>query len=92
MLNKNSYDPSKPNQLLGLDWGNRAHTAITAKYYIGLSWLKEGESAIYIEPKIEDLDFLSMFMNCFDNECQDVVHKLVNTYEIAFSKKPIKLD
>lgn len=91
MLNNDDYDPSNPNQLLGVDWNNRVHTEIKAKYYIGLAWINDGESALYVEPKVPNLDFISMFMHCFDNEHQDIISKLEMIYNIDFNKKQIKI-
>ena len=92
LLNNDSYDPSKPNQLLGLDWSNRSQTGLQAKYFIGLKWIKEGERAIYVEPKIKDIDFMSMFMHCFNNDCQDIASKLGEIYRIDFKQKSIKVE
>jgi len=92
LLNRDSYNPSNPNQLLGLDWSNRSQTELQAKYFIGLKWIKEGESAIYVEPKIKDIDFMSMFMHCFNNDCQDIVSKLGKIYSIDFEQKSIKVE
>lgn len=92
LLNHDSYDPTSPEQLLGLDWSNRSHSVLQAKYFIGLKWIKEDESAIYVEPKIPELDFMSMFMHCFSHECQDISSKLGRIYGIDFDKKPIKVE
>ena len=92
LLSMDNYDPSKPNQLLGLDWSNRSQTELQAKYFIGLKWIKESESAIYVEPKIKNLDFMSMFMHCFNNDCRDVANKLGKIYSIDFDQKPIKVN
>lgn len=92
LLNTDSYDPSEPDQLLGLDWNNRSQTELRAKYFIGLKWIKEGESAVYVRPKIENIDFMSMFMHCFGNDCRDVAMKLGNIYCIDFDKKPIEVN
>ena len=43
LLNSDSYNPAKPEQLLGLDWSNRSHSILQAKYFIGLKWIKEKE-------------------------------------------------
>jgi len=91
LLNNDNYEPFNPNQLLGLDWNNRSQTTLKAKYFIGLKWVKEGESAIYVKPKIPNIDFMLMFMHCFDNECQDVTTKLEKIYNIDFDKEPIKV-
>ena len=91
LLSKDDYDPAKPDKLLGLDWNNRSQTVLQSRYFIGLKWIKEGESAIYVKPKIANLDFMSIFMSCFNNECRDVAAKLGKIYCIDFDKKPINV-
>lgn len=92
LLNSDNYDPTKPDQMLGLDWNNRSQTELQAKYFIGLKWIKESESAIYVEPKIPELDFMSMFMHCLNNDCRDVSNKLGKIYNIDFDQKSIKVE
>lgn len=84
-----NYDPEKPGQLLGLDWNNRRRTSAKASYFIGLKWIEEGKSAIYVKPKIPNLDFMNMFIHCFDSECQDVVKNIGEIYHIEFNQKTI---
>lgn len=92
VLNNNKYDPNNPDRLLGVDWYDREQTIIQTKYYIGLKWIKENESYLLIEPKIEILDFMTMFMHCFDHECRDVSDKLGKIYHIDFNAVPIKIN
>ena len=89
ILDSDNYNPKNPNLCLGLDWANRSHTAVTAGYYVGLKWIEENKSSIYIKPKIENLDFISMFMECFNNECEDVATRIGNIYHIVFNARPI---
>lgn len=92
VLNSDDYDPKNPERLLGVDWHDRKQTMIRAKYFIGLKWIKEGESFLYVKPKIKTLDFISMFMHCFDHECRGVSSGLSRIYQIDFNAKPIKID
>lgn len=57
-------------------------------YYVGLDWLKEGESYIRVLPKIGNLDFISMFMHCF--KCRDLSSELDKIYYIDLHRSPIE--
>lgn len=92
ILNSDDYDPNNPEKLLGVDWCDRKQTKIRAKYFIGLKWIKERESFLYVRPKINNLDFMTMFMHCFDNDCRDVSSKLGRIYSIDFNATSIKID
>lgn len=89
LLKRNDYNPDDPNLCLGLDWDDRARTKAKASYYVGLKWLREGANAIYVEPKIPNLDFMSMFIHCFDSECAEIATKLGKIYDVDFDKKLI---
>lgn len=63
-----------------------------AGYHVGLSWLEEGETALRVCPKIQDIDYLTMFLTCLrckDNEVQD---KVMHIYGIDFKKRAIETD
>lgn len=92
LLCQNSYNPENPAICLGLDWANRARTNVKANYYVGLKWLEEGVSAIHVRPKVSNLDYMSMFMHCFDAECKDVEANLGKIYGIDFGQKPISVE
>lgn len=92
ILNSNDYDPNNPEKLLGIDWCDRQQTKVKAKYFIGLKWIQDGETYLYVKPKIENLDFITMFMHCFDNDCKDVSLKLGKIYSIDFNAAPIKIN
>ena len=72
------YDPEDPMTMLGIDWDLKDRTleSIQANYYVGAQWLVEGESAMMVLPKIKDLDFLTMFMKCYDSRISDLRAKL----------------
>lgn len=58
-------------------------------YYIGAKWIKENEFAIVVNPKIRDLDYLKMFMYCFNNPIAS--SEISKIYEIDFDKSPIQI-
>jgi len=60
-----------------------------ANYYIGIDWLVENQSAIMVNPKVEKLDYLTMFMHCF--HCPEASEHLRKIYHIDFVKPPIEL-
>jgi hypothetical protein len=59
-------------------------------YFIGVDWLLESEIAIMVEPKINDLDYLKMFMECFNHE--EISKDLNRIYKIHFNKKAVQLN
>ncbi|MBP1630087.1 MAG: hypothetical protein H6Q15_980 [Bacteroidetes bacterium] len=87
----NDYDPNNPNKYLGLNCCNHKNKTFQTNYYIGLDWIVEGESAIMVEPKIKGLNYLKMFMDCFD--CDNIIakEKLKDIYHIDFGRDPIKV-
>lgn len=58
-------------------------------YYIGAKWLQEKEIALVVAPKIKDLDYLKMFMTCFNNPVTSKVIK--DIYELELERTPIEL-
>lgn len=87
----NDYDPNNPNKYLGLNCCNHKNKTFQTNYYIGIDWIVEGESAIMVEPKIKGLNYLKMFMDCFD--CDNIIakEKLKDIYHIDFGRDPIKV-
>ena len=83
-----SIDISLPNnndkpEYLGLSsFGN-------VGYFIGAKWLKENEIALVVNPKIKDLDYLKMFMCCFNNPITS--KEISNIYDIDLKKTPIQI-
>lgn len=84
--------PARPDKsvYLGLTSDLRQQT-VKANYYIGLSWLKEGECSVSVLPKI-NVDYLQMFMDCFYSDDNDVQDKLMQIYSIDFDKPCIHLE
>lgn len=62
----------------------------TASYHVGLTWLKEGQVALHVFPKIRDLDFMAMFMTCLKNKDNEVQEKLMHIYGFDFKKPSIE--
>ncbi|OQY39982.1 MAG: hypothetical protein B6226_00715 [Candidatus Cloacimonetes bacterium 4572_65] len=77
-----SYKNDIPN-LLGLS------SNFDVGYFIGTQWLKEGEKALVVEPKIENLDYLKMFLECLKNP--RTTRAVSDIYAIDFKKDPIPL-
>lgn len=59
-------------------------------YFIGVDWLKLEHCALVVSPKIEGLNYLEMFMTCFNNS--DISQELKKIYKINFDDKPIQLE
>lgn len=83
---------SDPENFLGLyyqyDLINRQQVTKTG-YYIGVCWLETNGEPLIVEPKIEKLDYLEMFMSCFNHE--EVSKYLNKTYKIYFDQPSIEL-
>lgn len=83
-----SFDVALPNnnddpEYLGLS------SSWSVGYYIGAKWIKDNEIAIVVNPKIKDLDYLKMFMHCFNNP---ITSKYISKiYDIDFKKTPIPI-
>ncbi len=58
-------------------------------YFIGAKWIKENEIALVVNPKIKDLDYLKMFMCCFNNPITS--KEISKIYDIDFDKTPIQI-
>ncbi len=58
-------------------------------YYIGAKWIKENEIAIVVNPKVKDLDYLKMFMQCFNNPITS--KNISKIYGIDFNKPTIQI-
>lgn len=84
--------PEKPDKerYLGLTSDLRNET-VRAGYYIGTTWLQESKYSVSVIPKI-DIDYLSMFMECFGQSDDDIQEKLMHIYSIDFDKPCIPQD
>ncbi|MBR4376684.1 MAG: TonB-dependent receptor [Spirochaetia bacterium] len=65
---------------------------LKAGYYIGATWLKEGELAVVVTPKVEKIDYLEMFSSalCVDSERASTYFS--DYYGIEFDKPAIEVD
>lgn len=76
----------KNNFKLGLGFDN--YGQLWASYYIGIDWIKEKECYIAVEPKIENLDYVKMFVHClFHPEISKFIREV---YHIDFQKPQIE--
>ncbi len=89
LLSCDDYDSGDCTRLLGIDWANRSRTKISASYYIGTKWIKEGECAVTVRPKIDNLDVTGMFMKCFTSGDKAIREALASIYSIGFNSRPI---
>lgn len=80
------YLDLKNNFKLGLGFDN--HGRLCASYYIGIDWIKEKESYIAVEPKIENLDYVKMFVHCLNHS--EISKFIKEVYHIDFQKAPIE--
>lgn len=76
----------KNNFKLGLGFDN--YGQLWASYYIGIDWIKEKESYIAVEPKIENLDYVKMFVHCLHHS--EISKFIKEVYHIDFQKTPIE--
>ena len=60
----------------------------SVSYYIGIDWLKENESYIAVEPKIENLDYVKMLVHCLNHS--EISKFLKDLYHIDFEKLQIE--
>jgi len=80
----------KPENYLGLHYefiDNRQ--IIKTDYFIGVCWLETNIEPLVVEPKIENLDYLEMFMSCFKHS--EISKYLNKTYKIYFEEPLIEL-
>jgi len=60
----------------------------TVSYFIGIDWLKEKESYIVVHPKINNLDYVGMFVHCLKHP--EISKFLKDAYHIDFQKSKIE--
>lgn len=63
---------------------------IQASYYIGIDWLKEGEAAIKVNPKVKGLDVMKMFLECLNTPYLN--RELEKIYHIDLDNPTIKIE
>ena len=77
----------KNNFKLGLGFDNYGN--LWSSYYIGIDWIKENESYIAVEPKIENLDYVKMFVHCLNHP--EISKFIKEVYHIDFQKAQIEM-
>lgn len=90
-IDTNEYLQNK-QQYLGIDWNmqDRTHSTLQACYYVGACWLDE-TTAIEVTPKIPHLDYMQMFMKCFDRRDKKIQDAFKKIYCIDFDKPLIEV-
>jgi 5-methylcytosine-specific restriction endonuclease McrBC regulatory subunit McrC len=84
---------ANPETYLGLhyEWNeDKKKQVIKTHYFVGVSWLHESKSFMQISPKIENLDYLHLFLQCLSNPI--VAKHFSKTYKIFFNEPLIKID
>ena len=68
------------------DW----QKGFSAGYYVGLSWLdEESETALIVKPKIEDIDYATLFLRCFEDKASN--DGLDEIFHIDIDTTPIEI-
>lgn len=88
---KNITNQAKGDVFAGLyyDW-NDGKLVLKSSYFIGACWLEKNQLALQVEPKIKNLDYLKMFLECFKHP--KVSQELSKIYQIDFNQPKIELD
>lgn len=76
----------KNNFKLGL--GFDKYGDLWSSYYIGIDWIKENESYIAVEPKIENLDYVKIFVHCLHHS--EISKFIKDVYHVDFEKPQIE--
>lgn len=75
---------------LGMDYDIHSKEFFMS-YYVGADWIDDDKTkAIVVTPKINNIDFQTMFMKCFT--CMDVNNDLDKLFFIRTEDKPIEID
>ena len=72
----------KPKHLGIFNW--------TASYYIGASWLVKNELAVIVTPKMENIDFVTMFLSALEVDTQNESDYFAQCYGIQFDEPTIE--
>ncbi|MCQ2286643.1 MAG: McrC family protein [Bacteroidales bacterium] len=75
---------------LGLCW--ESQTSLLASYYIGASWLVENETSVVVSPKMENIDFVEMFITALAVDSDPEVNYFSKCYGIDFDAPKISVD
>lgn len=63
---------------------------LSASYYIGASWLIENELAVVVTPKVEDTDFVQMFLAALELDARHKSDYFSKCYGIHFNESNIE--
>lgn len=75
---------------LGLCWNDQ--NSLQASYYIGASWLIDNELAVVVTPKMNDIDFVEMFMTALAVDSAPEADYFSKCYGIDFDAPKITVD
>ena len=64
----------------------------TASYYIGASWLVKNELAVIVTPKMENIDFVTMFLAALEVDTKNESDYFAKCYGILFDEPTIETD
>ena len=63
-----------------------------ASYYIGASWLVKNELAVIFTPKMENIDFVTMFLSALEVDTKNESDYFAQCYGIQFDEPTIETD
>lgn len=63
-----------------------------ASYYIGASWLVKNELAVIVTPKMENIDFVTMFLSALEVDTKNESDYFARCYGIQFDEPTIETD
>lgn len=63
-----------------------------AHYYIGASWLIKDKHAFVVKPKIDNVDYINLFMTALKMNSENEAEYFSNYYYIDFNEPAIKTD
>lgn len=78
-----------PTEYMGIPKYLGIDQNFTASYYIGASWLMENELAVVVTPKMENIDFVQMFLTALRMEEKYKSDYFSKCYGICLDEPPI---
>lgn len=80
----------KAPKYLGICWKDEEN--LWSSYYIGASWLVENETSVVVSPKMENIDFVEMFITALAVDSDPEVNYFSKCYGIEFDAPKIPVD
>jgi 5-methylcytosine-specific restriction enzyme subunit McrC len=82
-------DKEKKAKYLGI---RKKNSQFEACHFVGMRWLEEGKCFLTVKPKIINLDYISMYLECL--ESKEIIDHLDNTFDLYPEEQfiPIKKD